>query len=50
LKDSKKLTAKQRVELSAIIKEEVLDWSIDCATIAELEQLNISNATLLFMH
>jgi len=50
LKDSKKLSAKQRIELSAIIKEEAIDWSIGCATPEEIDQINISNASHLAMH
>ena len=50
LKDSKKLTAKQRVEMAAIIKEEAIDWAIGCATPEEIDQINISNATHLAMH
>ncbi|MHB9147327.1 MAG: ribonuclease HII [Candidatus Amoebophilus sp.] len=50
LKDSKKLTAKQRIELAAIIKEEAIDWSIGCATPEEIDQINISNASHLAMH
>ena len=45
LKDSKKLTAKQRASLAAIIKEESIDWAIGCATPEEIDQINISNVT-----
>jgi ribonuclease HII len=50
LKDSKKLTAKQRIDLAAIIKEEAIDWAIGCATPTEIDYINISNASYLAMH
>jgi ribonuclease HII len=50
IKDSKRLPAKQRMELSAIIKEEAIDWAIGAATPEEIDQINISNASHLAMH
>lgn len=50
LKDSKKLSAKQRGEISAIIQEEAMDWAVGSATPEEIDQMNISNASHLAMH
>jgi ribonuclease HII len=50
LKDSKKLSAKQRGEISAIIQEEAIDWAIGAASAEEIDQMNISNASHLAMH
>lgn len=50
IKDSKKLSAKQRIELSAIIQEESMDWAIGSATPEEIDELNIVNASHLAMH
>lgn len=48
LDDSKKLHAKQRERLSAALKE-VSAWSIGEASVAEIDQLNILNASMLAM-
>jgi ribonuclease HII len=50
LKDSKQLTAKQRVLLDAMIREEALDWAIGFVSSQEIDQLNILNASHLAMH
>jgi ribonuclease HII len=50
LKDSKQLTAKQRILLDAIIQEEAIDWAIGFASPQEIDQINILNASLLAMH
>ncbi|MHB9146858.1 MAG: ribonuclease HII [Candidatus Amoebophilus sp.] len=50
LKDSKKLTTKQRLFWNAVIREQAMDWAIGCATPEEIDQFNISNATHLAMH
>lgn len=50
LKDSKKLTAKQRTEWDLIIREESLDWAIGCVDVQEIDRINISKATYLAMH
>ncbi len=49
VKDSKKLSAKKRQELVNPIKEIVTDWQIAEATVAEIDSLNISQASLLAM-
>lgn len=49
VKDSKKLSAKKRQELVTPIQELVADWKISCATVAEIDRLNILQASLLAM-
>lgn len=49
LNDSKKLTPKKRDELYDIIKEKAISFSVGVATIAEIEEYNILNATFLAM-
>ncbi|MFJ6207767.1 ribonuclease HII [Lysinibacillus sp. NPDC092081] len=49
LRDSKKLSAKRREELAEEIKEKALSWSINIASLEEVETLNVLNATLLGM-
>lgn len=49
LRDSKKLSPKRREELAEKIKEKALSWSINIATLEEVEKLNVLNATLLGM-
>ncbi len=49
LRDSKKLTAVRRVELAAQIRERALGWAIAEASAAEIDALNILQATLLAM-
>ncbi len=50
LRDSKKLTAKRRDSLAAQIRERALAWSIARASVAEIDELNILQASLLAMH
>ena len=47
--DSKKLTEKKREKLFDIIREEALAYNIECATVAEIEEINILNAAMLAM-
>ncbi len=49
LRDSKKLTAQRREELAILIKRDALSWSIAQCSEAEIDQLNILQATLLAM-
>lgn len=49
LKDSKKLSERKRDELAAQIKARALYWSIASASVAEIDRLNILQATLLAM-
>lgn len=47
--DSKKLSEKKREALFEVIKETVISYSIAYADVAEIEALNILNATMLAM-
>ncbi len=49
LKDSKQLTEETREQLAPIIKERALDWSVAHATVEEIDELNILQATMLAM-
>ncbi|MCX7904686.1 MAG: ribonuclease HII [Caloramator sp.] len=49
IKDSKKLTEKQRLELYDKIKAEAIDYSLGYATVEEIDELNILEATKLAM-
>ena len=50
LRDSKKLSAARREQLALLIMERALAWSVARATVAEIDQLNILQASLLAMH
>lgn len=50
LKDSKKLSEVQRSRVAGLIRARALSWSIQCAAVAEIDGLNILNATMLAMH
>lgn len=47
--DSKKLTEKKREQLFDVIKEKALAYFIAFATVEEIEEMNILNATMLAM-
>jgi len=49
INDSKKLNSKKREFLCEIIKEKALSYSINYASVEEIENLNILNATALAM-
>lgn len=49
IKDSKKLSASRRTRLAQQIAELAVDWKIGYATTAEIDNLNILQATLLAM-
>ncbi|MEQ1739466.1 MAG: ribonuclease HII [Methyloglobulus sp.] len=49
LADSKKLSENQRNRLAALIKQQALSYSIAQASVTEIDQLNILQATLLAM-
>lgn len=49
LADSKKLSEKQREQLFQKIRENALAWSVARATVIEIDQINILQATLLAM-
>ena len=50
LDDSKKLTEKKRYELREMIMEEAWAWGIGIVTAAEIDEINILNASFLAMH
>ncbi len=50
LRDSKKLSAPRREALALCIREQALAWAVARATVAEIDQLNILQASLLAMH
>lgn len=47
--DSKELSPHSRKRLASLIKEYCLDWRIGIGTVAEIDSLNIRNASLLSM-
>ncbi len=49
LADSKKLSEKKREALALLIKEQALAWAIAEASVAEIQSLNILQASLLAM-
>ena len=50
LTDSKKLSAKRRSVLAEEIKQHSIAWSVGCADSAEIDTINILQATMLAMH
>jgi ribonuclease HII len=50
LRDSKKLSASRREILAPLIRERALAWAIASASVAEIDELNILQASLLAMH
>ncbi|MGB1139646.1 MAG: ribonuclease HII [Halioglobus sp.] len=49
LRDSKKLSSARREELALEIRERALAWSVARATVAEIDEINILQASLLAM-
>ncbi len=49
LRDSKKLTAQRREELAILLKRDALSWSIAQCSEAEIDEINILQATMLAM-
>jgi ribonuclease HII len=49
LADSKKLSEKQRDLLAPLIRDRAIAWAVAYASVAEIDQLNILQATLLAM-
>ena len=49
LRDSKALSAARREALASLIRERALGWAIASATVAEIDAMNILQATLLAM-
>lgn len=50
LNDSKKLTERQRYKLRNIIESDALAWAVGVVSPAEIDQINILNASFLAMH
>jgi len=50
LRDSKKLSAPRREELALLIRERALCWSVARSTVAEIDEINILQASLQAMH
>jgi len=50
VKDSKKLTFKQRIEARNIIEREALAWAVAQVAPAEIDKVNILRASFLAMH
>ncbi|MEM8560836.1 MAG: ribonuclease HII [Pseudomonadota bacterium] len=50
LRDSKKLSPERRRSLAAEIREKAVAWSIARASVTEIDDLNILQASLLAMH
>jgi ribonuclease HII len=48
--DSKKLNDSERKLLRVIIEEEAVAWAIGIATVEEIDEINILNASFLAMH
>lgn len=49
LADSKKLSEKRRVKLAAEIRQHATAWTVACASVEEIDALNILRASLLAM-
>jgi ribonuclease HII len=49
LADSKRLTPGRRESLEADIKVQALSWAVACATVEEIDRINILQASLLAM-
>lgn len=50
LNDSKKLSAKRRYALREVIERDAVTWAVGVATAAEIDEINILNASILAMH
>ncbi|MCD8291612.1 MAG: ribonuclease HII [Prevotella sp.] len=50
LNDSKKLSAKKRNELRAVIERDAMAWAVGVVTAEEIDEINILNASILAMH
>ncbi|MDR0933583.1 MAG: ribonuclease HII [Burkholderiaceae bacterium] len=49
LRDSKKLSPARRDQLAALIRSHALAWSVAACSVAEIDELNILQATMLAM-
>lgn len=50
LNDSKQLTERKRCELRPIIEREAVAWALGVVSAAEIDSINILNASILAMH
>lgn len=50
LNDSKQLTDHQRRQLREVIEQEAVAWAVGIASAAEIDKINILNASILAMH
>lgn len=50
IKDSKKLSEKNRIKLSSLIMDVAIDWSIGFVDAKQIDEINIQEATYLSMH
>ena len=50
LNDSKQLTERRRYELRPIIEHDAVAWAVGIVTPAEIDRINILNASILAMH
>lgn len=50
LNDSKKLTARQREKLRAVIEKDAVSWAVAQVDNQTIDQINILNASILAMH
>ena len=50
LNDSKQLTEKQRYALREVVLRDALAWAVGVVTPAEIDKINILNASILAMH
>ena len=50
LNDSKQLTERRRDQLREVIEREALHWAVGWVTPAEIDEINILNASFLAMH
>lgn len=50
LNDSKQLTERQRYMLRDVIQEQAVAWAVGVVTAAEIDKINILNASILAMH
>ncbi len=49
LDDSKKVPEQKREEISGVIKTNAISWSLGSASVEEIDEINILNATMLAM-
>lgn len=50
LDDSKKLTARQREQLRAVVERDAVAWAVGIVEPEEIDRINILNASILAMH